>query len=294
MDLDLRKLRYFVAVADELHFGRAAASLHVAQPALSRQIRALEADLGVTLFDRDRRRTTLTDAGRQLHADAPALLEAATAATRKARAAAETTASITIGFMPGLTLSALLRRLRETHPAMQVRLLRTDWNTQTAVLRDGRVDISVVRLPVPRSGIHLRPWFREPRVAAIPAHHPLAGSSSIALADLAREHLLQSTDAVPEWQAVADEFCSGTPVPTHPQHSVEEKLELVAAEEGICILPLSTGQFYTRSDVAVVPIRDIPPNEVAFAWLTGSRSPQVRAVVDAATAERDAMAADDG
>src|SRR5437879_10514247 len=102
-DVDLRKLRYFVAVAEELHFGRAAARLHIAQPVLSRQIRALEADLRVRLFDRDRRATALTPAGRQLLADAPGLLAAAEGLRRRARQAAGRTEHFTVAFMPGST-----------------------------------------------------------------------------------------------------------------------------------------------------------------------------------------------
>src|SRR5882757_1983443 len=110
-DVDLRKLRYFVAVAEELHFGRAAARLHIAQPVLSRQIRALEADLRVRLFDRDRRATALTPAGRQLLADAPGLLAAAEGLRRRARQAAGRTEHFTVAFMPGITVTDPVRAL---------------------------------------------------------------------------------------------------------------------------------------------------------------------------------------
>ncbi|MDT7616441.1 MAG: hypothetical protein QOF00_3888, partial [Pseudonocardiales bacterium] len=99
MDLDLRKLRYFVAVAEELHFGRAAARLHIAQPALSRQIKAFEAELHAELFERSRRSTTLTDAGRRLLDGAGPLLASAVALQRRVR---RDTATLTVGFMPGL------------------------------------------------------------------------------------------------------------------------------------------------------------------------------------------------
>jgi hypothetical protein len=116
MDVDLRKLRYFLAVAEELHFGRAAERLHIAQPVLSRQIRALEHELGTELFTRDRRSTVLTPAGEQLVHEAEALLANAAALLRRVRAAGEGVTRFTIGFMPGITLTPVVRRLREQPP----------------------------------------------------------------------------------------------------------------------------------------------------------------------------------
>ena len=106
MDLDLRKLRYFVAVADRLNFGRAAAALHIAQPALSRQIRALEQELKVQLFERDNRSTRLTPAGTALLDEARPLLAAADTVRRKVRDAAAGQRTFTVGFMPGLIVHA--------------------------------------------------------------------------------------------------------------------------------------------------------------------------------------------
>src|SRR5689334_10358876 len=105
MDLDLRKLRYFVAVAEELHYGRAAERLHIAQPVLSRQIRALEEELKAELFRRDRRGTALTAAGEQLLDDARPLLAGSEALLRRVRSAAEGSRTFTIGFMPGITVT---------------------------------------------------------------------------------------------------------------------------------------------------------------------------------------------
>lgn len=282
MDFDLRKLRYFVAVAEELHFGRAAARLHIAQPALSRQIRALEEELKTPLLVRDRRTTVLTAAGEQLLADARDLLASAEALHRRVTAAAEAKPVLTVGFMPGIVVTPAVRALNQQRPEVSLRLLRTSWHDQVEVLHDGRVDLSIVRLPVDHRGLTVRPLFQEPRVVMLPAGHQLAGKESVSITELAGEHLLQNPDAVPEWRNIALEL-RDTDRPEVPRiDSVEEKLELVAAGVGISVIPLSTATFYTRPDVVGVPVEDIGPNRVCLAWLASRRSPLIDAFADAA------------
>jgi DNA-binding transcriptional LysR family regulator len=140
MDLDLRKVRYFVAVAEELNFGRAAERLHIAQPVLSRQIRALENELHAQLFVRDSSGTQLTPAGVQLLDDASRLLSGADAARRRVARAARAISTFTVGFMPGLTVSEPVRALGAAHPDLTVEVLRTEWTNQVTVLHDGRAD----------------------------------------------------------------------------------------------------------------------------------------------------------
>ncbi|MEV6769519.1 LysR substrate-binding domain-containing protein [Nocardia sp. NPDC051030] len=271
-DLDLRKLRYFVAVAEHLHFGRAAQKLFIAQPVLSRQIRALENELGVQLFVRDRRSTVLTPAGEQLLADAVPLLSGAQALQRRVIRAAQDADTFTIGFMPGLIVTALVRALTDRHPELTVNLVRTTWDDQTAVIHDGRVDVSFVRLPIDSEGLEVRPLHTEPRVVVLTADHALAGRSEVAVADLADEHLLQPPDLVPEWRDIATELRS--PRPRVPDfHSVEEKLEHVAAGHGIAFLPLSVATFYSRPDLTHLLVRDIAPNQVSLAWSPARRTP---------------------
>ncbi|MGW7262346.1 LysR family transcriptional regulator [Streptomyces sp. NPDC054842] len=283
MELDLRKLRYFVAVAEELHFGRAAERLHIAQPVLSRQIRSLEDDLGAQLFDRDRRGTLLTAAGRQLLEDAVPLLASAQGLLRRVQAAAQGTPTLTVGFMPGITVTAALAAFSAVRPDVNVRLLRTSWVDQVTVLLDGRADIGVVRLPIDQHDLQVRPLFKEPRVVILPAGHRLADRASVTIGDLAREHLLQDPDAVPEWRTVALELRDGRRPEVPVIHQVEEKLELVASGTGICVLPLSTASFYTRPDVIALPVEDIGPTEVALAWVASRRSPLIRDFVEAAS-----------
>jgi DNA-binding transcriptional LysR family regulator len=286
MDLDLRKVRYFVAVAEQLHFGRAAEELYIAQPVLSRQIRALEEELKVTLFVRDRRTTELTPAGEQLLADARPLLANADAARRRAGIAARGRDTFTVGFMPGLIVTAEVRALSSRHPELTVDVVRTSWDDQTEVIHDGRVDVSCVRLPVDPRGLEIRPLLSEPRVVVVPAEHRLAGKQRISITDLADDHLLQDPDAVPEWRDIATELREVGRRQVIPYYrSVEEKLEHVAAGHGVIVLPLSTATFYTRADVTHVGIEDIAPNQVSLAWDSSRRSPLIDEFVAIATSE---------
>jgi DNA-binding transcriptional LysR family regulator len=286
VDLDLRKVRYFVAVAEELHFGRAAAQLFIAQPVLSRQIRALEAELKVQLFVRDRRTTELTPAGEQLLTDARPLLANADATRRRIGIAARGRDTFTVGFMPGLIVTAAVRALTSQHPELTVDVLRTNWDDQTELIHDGRVDVSYVRLPIDPRGLGVRPLLSEPRVVVVPADHPLAGKEQISVTDLADEHLLQDPAAVPEWRDIATELRDVGRRPTTPSYrSVEEKLEHVAAGHGVIVLPLSTATFYTRDDITHIGIPDIGPNQVCLAWDSARRNPLIGEFVAIATSE---------
>jgi DNA-binding transcriptional LysR family regulator len=273
MDLDLRKVRYFVAVAEELHFGRAAERLHIAQPVLSRQIRALEDELSAELFIRDRRHTELTAAGQQLLEEARPLLANADALRRRVGRSARGSDTFTVGFMPGLLVTAAVRALSAAHPDLTVDVIRTSWDDQVQVVHDGRVDVSYVRLPVDQDGLKLVPLFSEPRFVALPTAHHLAGKETVSITDLAEEHLIQNPDAVPEWREIATEMQSRNnrqPIPAI--RTVEEKLEHVATGHGIVILPRSTATFYRRPDVTCVPVEDIRPNQVSLAWDASRRS----------------------
>jgi DNA-binding transcriptional LysR family regulator len=276
VDVDLRKLRYFVAVAEHLNFGRAAEALHIAQPVLSRQIRALEGELKVLLFIRDNRATELTPAGRQLLDDAGPLLANADALLRRVTCAARGAGSFTIGFMPGLIVTEAVRAMLDRHPQLTMNVLRTSWDDQTAVLHDGRADVSYVRQPFNQQGLHVQALLTEPRVAVLPASHHLAGKAAISITDLADEHLLQDPGAVPEWRAIATEMRSRHRRSAPVFRTVEEKLEHVAAGQGIVLLPLSTAAFYTRPDIAYVHLSDIPPGQVCLAWDAVRRSRLIR------------------
>ncbi|MET8331353.1 LysR substrate-binding domain-containing protein [Streptomyces sp. NPDC005181] len=286
MDVDLRKLRYFVAVAEELHFGRAAEQLHITQPVLSRQIRALERELRAQLFSRNKRSTELTAAGRQLLEDAPPLLASAQALCRRVQQAAHGASTFTVGFMPGITVSGAVRTFSARHPELSVQVVRTSWDNQIQGVHDGLLDVSFVRLPVDRGGLELRPVFREPRVAALPRGHRLAGKQSISIVDLAAERLLQAPDAVPEWRDLPERISGKGAGPRPAFRTVEEKLEHVATSGGVLVLPLSTAAYYSHTAVTHVPIDDIGPNEACVAWSADRHSPLMPEFADIAVAQQ--------
>ncbi|HKT04075.1 MAG TPA: LysR substrate-binding domain-containing protein [Rugosimonospora sp.] len=272
MDLDLRKVRYFVAVAEQGNFGRAAAMLHIAQPVLSRQIRALEQELKVRLFDRDTRGTRLTVAGEALLDDARTLLPAADAAQRRVRDAAGQR-TFTVGFTPGVIITPAIRELSRRHPEVSVEVFRSDWRNQADIIRDGQVDVGYLRLPADVRGLAVEPLFTEPRAVILPADHPLAGKETVNVADLAAEHLLQPCDDVPEWRNIALELRERRPRRAAPRlRTVEEKLEHIAVGNGILVFPLSAATFYHRPDISHVPIADIAPSQVCLAWDNSRRS----------------------
>ena len=265
-DLDLRKLRYFLAVADALNFGRAAEELMIAQPVLSRQIRALEKDLGAQLFLRDTRGTRLTPIGEQLQHEARSLLAGAAGVRRRISMASHGAEVFSVGFMPGIIVTDAVRAFSARHPGVSIDVTRTSWADQVDVIHDGRVDVGFVRLPIDETGLRVEPLFEDPRVVMLPRLHALAEARAVRLDELKDEHLVQDPSAVPEWAGVATEMRGGRARTRSDSPTVEEKLELVASLQGIAILPMSTAQFYRRPDVTFLPVVDLAPNQVALAW----------------------------
>jgi DNA-binding transcriptional LysR family regulator len=287
--LDLRKLRYFVAVAEELHFGRAAERLYIAQPVLSRQIRKLEQELGTDLLVRTSRNVTLTPAGVQLLAEAKSLLAAADATRRRIEDLAAGEAALTVGFFVGDKFTAALEAFGAQHPDVAIDLRRIYWHDQTEVLLDGRVDVAFVHLPVDDQGLELLPVRSEPRVAVLPERHPAAGKSEISITDLADDPVIIQRGATPGWQA----FHNVDPRPDgrHPRpgpavDNLEEKLQHVAAGGAISFVPASVAGVFVQAGVAYVPVTDIPPIKICLAWKSGPPSPLVAAFIEAVTEER--------
>ncbi|WP_406490139.1 LysR family transcriptional regulator [Streptomyces phaeochromogenes] len=278
MDLDLRKLRYFVAVADRLHFGRAADELHIAQPVLSRQIRALEQDLGASLFTRDRHGVALTDAGRQLLADAGPLLASTHAVRRRVSVAARGNRRLMVGFRAGIPVIPAARAFEARHPDVVVDVQRIEWEDQAPMLLDGRIDVGYVRLPIDEAGLHVTPLYTEPRVAVLPAGHRLAGKEEVTEADLAGEPLV--------WHADPGTQPTRRPHPNagYLVRGVDETLEHVAAGRGISFLARSATVFYSHPDVIYVPIPDLAPDQVCLAVASSRTSPVVDDFLTAAQA----------
>jgi DNA-binding transcriptional LysR family regulator len=276
MDLDLRKLRYFAAVAEQRNFGRAAEQLHIAQPVLSRQIRALEQELKVTLFVRGNRGTELTAAGQALLEDARHLLPAADGARRRVLDANTGRRTFTVGFAPGLIVTDAVRQLSQRRPELSIEVFRTNWYDQTEVILDGQVDVGYLRRPFDPKGMGIEPLLDEPRVVSLPVDHRLAGKATVSVTDLADEHLLQDPEVVPEWRDIATELrAPGSRAATPRLRTVEEKLEHVARGNGVVVLPASTAAFYTRPDITHIPVDDIGPSQVCLAWDSRRRSPLI-------------------
>jgi DNA-binding transcriptional LysR family regulator len=185
--VDVRQLRYFLAVADELHFGRAAARLHIAQPALSQQVRALEAELGLQLLERGARGVTLTDAGARLREEALAVVARFDAAVATmARVRDGSVGTVRIGVFSGpvrLRLAAVLAELRRVHPDVEIQTVHMSARAQEAALRNGALEIAL--LPwAPASPLDSRVIERRPLGVALPAEHPLAARGSVSPAEL--------------------------------------------------------------------------------------------------------------
>lgn len=288
-DLSLRRVAYFVAVAEELSFGRAAERLHVTQPVLSRQIALLERELGVPLFERSSRGTALSDAGRELLSDAEAMLQSALAFQRRGRQAARGAQRLVVGFMPGLLATPILQGLRAAYPDLEVSTVRTSWDDQVETILDGRVDLGLVRLPVPSRGLMIRPLFAERRLAVLPRSHPLAEQPAIDIDALAELELLQSPDAVPEWRDARRRRGLVVSTEAHYPHDVEVKLEQVALGLGVVFLPASTAAYYTRPDVVAREVAGLGSSEVGVAWAAHRRTETLMRAIQLAHALRTSL-----
>jgi DNA-binding transcriptional LysR family regulator len=287
VDLDLRKLRYFVAVAEELHFGHAAERLYVAQPVLSRQIRKLEQELGAELFTRSSRHVELTEAGQQLLDEARALLAAADAASRRVRRAAQGQRSLTVGFYIGEPVSRIVKALHSTHPEVTVEVVRIYWFDQPAALLDGRLDLAFVHLPIDDDGLTLLPLYSSPRLVLLPASHPLAGRDEIRLADIAGDPVVLHRGASPAWEAWhnTDPRPDGRrPRPGPFVGNLEEQLEVIAMGRAISFLPTSVAAATQMPpDVVAIPAADLPPTEICLAWRAQRESSAIATFVQMAS-----------
>src|SRR5262249_1900985 len=189
--MELRRVRSFIAVAEELHFGRAATRVHIVQPALSRQIRALEEEMGLRLFERDRRRVALTPAGAVFLDEARALLEHVDRAVEAARRAARgELGSLRIGYVPAMVITGLpeiVRGVRKRFPGVEVRLREMDPALQVESLLGDRVDVGFARGPIHEPALATVTILEEPLVAALPSGHQLGRHKRLRLSMLAGE-----------------------------------------------------------------------------------------------------------
>lgn len=274
MDADLRHLRYFVAVAEQLSFSRAAEQLHIAQPSLSKQIRQLERNLRVQLFRRSSRHVELTGAGELLLADARELLASWTATVASLRdvAAAESQV-LRVGFVASAAnelTPTILQRFAERHAGWRVEMSQTDWQDPTAGLASGAVDVALLRLPVPLDDTFTsRTLLEEPRCVALASSHPLASSDAIRLEQLLDEPFVAPPEESGAWRdyCLATEARGGHPIRVGAvAKRPDEWLIAIANGLGVAFTPLATARYYQRPDIAYRPVEGVSGSEVAVVW----------------------------
>ncbi|MFF1322165.1 MULTISPECIES: LysR family transcriptional regulator [Streptomyces] len=291
MDVHVRDLRYFVAVAEELHFTRAAERLYVSQPALSKQVRALERHLGVELFRRDPQGVTLTEAGAALLPHARRVLDAwseGSAALQAARVAARSTLVVGMSTSPGRggLLPAIRSRFTAAHPDTVLRLRQVSWEDPTAGLADGDADIAFVWLPLPDAERY--GWTvvaEEPRLVALPQTHPLASRPEIDFADLMDEPFLAlpaGAGPLRDYWLALEERAGRPPRIGAEIAGTEETYEALVAGLGVCLVATGNAPLITLGGVVTRPVRGLAPSRFALAWRReDARRPLVRAYAEA-------------
>ncbi|WP_070025750.1 LysR family transcriptional regulator [Streptomyces sp. F-1] len=270
-DLELRLVRYFTVVAAHRHFGRAAADLHVAQPALSRQIQRLEKYLGTRLLDRTPRGTRLTPAGQAFLPRAEALLRAARQAELAVREQAQSD-RIAIGYVEDLVITSAVRELRRRYPDAEITTRHLSCR-DVGALSDKRVDALIARAPLPLADddVSTTPLYEEPRVLVVPRGHPLAGRASVTAEELAGEVVMPCAFETADWTSYR---VLGADVPT--VESYEDKLELVASGGAIAVLPVGDRRSSLRPDLLTVPVEGAPPSRVVMVSRKGDPNPMIR------------------
>ncbi|MFH0172726.1 LysR family transcriptional regulator [Streptomyces cacaoi] len=268
--MESRPLRYFVAVAEELNFARAAERLGISPPPLSRAIRQLETELGAVLFERTTHSVALTPAGEVLLVEARFALAALEAAGRRVRRAAAPEPKLALAVKAdgdaGL-LEAILARYASDPAAVPVAVRLCAWHEQSRLLCRGEADVALVYEPYDRTGLDTEDLAAEPRVAALAVRHPLAARAALCLADLG----LRPDEA----HRYIDEVRGRG-------QDLAQLLTMVGLGEVVALLPASVADRYPRPGVVYRPVLDAPPAVLAVAWPQQSRSTATAALVRAA------------
>jgi DNA-binding transcriptional LysR family regulator len=297
-ELETRQLRYFVAVAEELHFGRAAERLGIAQPPLTRAIRALEHQLGVQLLERTTRRVTLTPVGEALLWDARTALDAVSAAGRRARHAGESTPMLRLALkadIDGGLLPQILDAYAQEEASLPVKLVLGRVGEQAQAVRDGHADTAILPRPFDDRGLDSEPLLTEPFLIAMAADDPLAARASLRLADLAGWSLPGGSPAdqgpVSRRHGISDTH-TRQPVPARNEalttdaaqdaSDLPQIFKLVELGQIVCFFPASLTLRYPRSEIAYRRVEDLEPATLSVAWPQYSRSTAVAAFVRAA------------
>ncbi|MEU1943304.1 LysR family transcriptional regulator [Streptomyces sp. NPDC020125] len=271
--MEIRELRYFVAIAEELHFGKAAERLEMAQPPLSRAIAGLERQLGVKLLERTSRKVTLTEAGAVLLSEGRAILSAVAAAERRTQQAAQRCSRLVLAVKSGTAgelLAKLLDAYRAEPGAATVDLLLCEAHQQQKLLRNGQADVALLHLPFDSvAGLDTEILHTERQVAIVPASHPLAGRSQLRMAEVTELPELPMA----RWPGPDGTYPKG---PGAEVRNLTQLFQLIALGRGTVIIPESAG-IDLRRDLAAVPVLDAPPVTTVIAWPAQSR---LRAVAD--------------
>ena len=285
-DLELRELRIFLVLADELHFGRTAERLGISQPGVSEAVRVLESRLGVKVFDRTSRRVRLTPAGEALRADlVPALASLDQALARTSELAQTVRGLLRIGFVltaDGPAFSQLTTEFQARYPACEVRLQEVVTFDAYRALRRGDIDVLCNWLAVDEPGLTAGSAFAYfDRALAVAPTHRLATRATVSIEDLAGEEVAQLPPTVPP--AVYDLLVpprtpSGREIRrTHPVQTINEIMALVA--RGRIVHPTSsTVPIFNRDDIVLIPIDDLPPLPLGLVWMTSRSNPRIRAL----------------
>ena len=296
MNIELRHLRYFVAVAEEASFTAAAHRVHVAQQVLSTQIRQLEDAVGTRLLNRTNRGVTLTPAGVAFLTTARETLAGLDRGVAAARNAARAvTGKLLVGVGAGCeneTRTRLFAAFERAHPDVEMTIRSFDMTQPSAGLLDHSSDVALVRPPVAAPAIELTVVRSEPRVFALPAGHPLAARKELKLADVAGLPFITAdlaTDGCEPraWQEgwlIKPRPGGDLPIIGATARTVDDWCEHVAAGHGIGLCPASAARFHNRPGVRFVASAGVPPTTMCVAWRAGDARPAVRHFVALATA----------
>ncbi|OEJ98134.1 LysR family transcriptional regulator [Streptomyces thermolilacinus] len=274
MDVDPRLLRCFVAVAEEGSLTRAAERLFVSQPALTKQIKRLETQLGVRLFTRSRTGMTLTEPGRTLADRAPALLGEWDRMLRETRGVASRAArSLRVGFLASAANEATPRIIAEftrRRPGWRVDMRQAAWSNPSAGLADGDVEVALLRLPFPgQESLRTAVLFSEPRWVALPEGHPLAAHRLIPFRGLWDEPFVAAPPESGWWR---DHWLATGERDGHPVRigavtdQPDDWLSAIANGYGVALAPASAARFYARPGIVYRPVSGVGPSQVGVAW----------------------------
>jgi DNA-binding transcriptional LysR family regulator len=294
VDASTRKLRYFVAVAEELHFSRAAARLFVAQQALSKQTKELEDAIGVQLLRRTTRSVELTQAGEvflRAAREALELLDSGVDAAR--RAGRGEVGTLKVGFIVGAALeltAPLLEEFNLRNPRIELEMREYPFGDTSAGLTEGWSEVAFLRLPVAVPDLEFEVLFTEPLVAALPRNHRLAGHSTVTAEDMVKETLAVGRSEDSEWQrfwALDDYRVDAADRRILRTASQTEEVEIIAAGAACAMTVAGAARYLPHPALSYVPVEGVEGCSLAVGWRAGQRTPLVDRFLAVATEVRD-------